>query len=90
MCVAGSPTGYRATEILDRIERSKCRDRIRITGYVTEQELARLYSRASIFAFPSLAEGFGIPALEAMSHGVPVLTSKGSALKKWPATLHFW
>jgi glycosyltransferase involved in cell wall biosynthesis len=42
--------------------------------------LESLYSRAAIFAFPSLDEGFGIPVLEAMAHGVPVITSDRSAL----------
>ena len=42
--------------------------------------LARLYGRASVFAFPSLDEGFGIPVLEAMAHGIPVLSSNRSAL----------
>ncbi len=82
LVLAGSPTGYGSVDILGRIERSRCRDRIRVTGYVTGRELGQLYSRASIFAFPSLAEGFGIPVLEAMAHGVPVVTSKGSALEE--------
>lgn len=82
LVLAGSPTGYRAADILQAIERSKCRDRILVTGYVSGPELARLYARASIFAFPSLAEGFGIPVLEAMAQGVAVLTSKGSALEE--------
>ncbi len=63
-----------------RINASKCRDRIRVTGYLPPAELNRLYSQASIFAFPSLDEGFGIPVLEAMSYGVPVITSNCSAL----------
>ncbi len=80
LVLAGAPGGYGAQSILDRIERSWCRDRIQVTGYVSRPELERLYSRASLFAFPSLDEGFGIPVLEAMGHGVPVITSNRSAL----------
>jgi glycosyltransferase involved in cell wall biosynthesis len=55
-------------------------DRVVITGYLTEEELARWYARASIFAFPSLDEGFGMPILEAMAAGVPVIAGNRSAL----------
>jgi glycosyltransferase involved in cell wall biosynthesis len=55
-------------------------DRIVITGYLSEEELARWYGRASIFAFPSLDEGFGMPILEAMAAGVPVIAGNRSAL----------
>ncbi len=50
------------------------------TGYVSDAELSALYQGASVFAFPSLYEGFGLPVLEAMSRGVPVVTSQGSSL----------
>jgi glycosyltransferase involved in cell wall biosynthesis len=80
LVLAGAPSGYQADCILDRIEKSTCRDRIEIVGYVSRPELQTLYSRASIFALPSLDEGFGIPVLEAMAHGVPVVTSNRSAL----------
>ena len=50
------------------------------TGYVSNTELAGWYARAMIFAFPSLDEGFGMPVLEAMAAGIPVLTSNRSAL----------
>ena len=49
-------------------------------GYVPDSELEDLYQRASIFAFPSLDEGFGMPVLDAMARGVPVLTSNLSAM----------
>ena len=67
-------------QILERITASAARDRICVAGYVSRDELERLYARAAIFAFPSLDEGFGIPVLEAMAHGVPVVTSNCSAL----------
>ena len=55
-------------------------DRIIFTGQIREQDKAPLYSGATVFAFPSLYEGFGIPVLEAMACGTPVVTSSVSAL----------
>jgi glycosyltransferase involved in cell wall biosynthesis len=80
LVLAGSTAGFGAADILSRIERSRMAAHIRLSGYVTAAELKDLYQRASIFAFPSLDEGFGIPVLEAMAHGVPVITSNRSAL----------
>lgn len=80
LVLAGSPSGYQSREILERIERSCARDRVHVTGYLSPEELNGLYVRASIFAFPSLDEGFGMPVLEAMAHRVPVITSNRSAL----------
>ncbi|MFH1129674.1 MAG: glycosyltransferase family 1 protein [Patescibacteria group bacterium] len=48
---------------------------ILITGFVSEKELDDLYKNASLFVFPSLYEGFGLPPLEAMKRGVPVVAS---------------
>ncbi len=79
LVLAGS-NGYGAEEILARIGSSSARNRIRVTGYIPTAELANWYARASIFAFPSLDEGFGMPVLEAMAAGIPVLTSNRSAL----------
>ncbi|MEI6510644.1 MAG: glycosyltransferase family 1 protein [Candidatus Uhrbacteria bacterium] len=53
---------------------------VRQVGYVTEDEKANLYAQASCFFFPSWEEGFGLPVLEAMSAGVPVVTSNRGAL----------
>lgn len=51
-----------------------------LTGFIPDDELPGLYSGASVFAFPSLAEGFGLPPLEAMSRGVPVISSNVSCM----------
>jgi glycosyltransferase involved in cell wall biosynthesis len=75
LVLAGS-AGFGAEEILNKIRNS----RVSVLGYVSAAELAGWYSRATILAFPSLDEGFGIPVLEAMAAGVPVITSDRSAL----------
>jgi glycosyltransferase involved in cell wall biosynthesis len=72
--IAGS-AGFEAESMLKDLPAN-----VRVLGYVSDVELAALYQRAAIFAFPSLDEGFGIPVLEAMAHGVPVVTSTTSAL----------
>lgn len=55
-------------------------DAVRLVGYVDDADLPALYSAADLFALPSLYEGFGIPVLEAMGCGTPVLTSTTSSL----------
>lgn len=79
LVLAGSD-GFGAAEIHARIDASAARERIETPGYVSDSALARLYQRASLFAFPSLDEGFGIPVLEAMAQGIAVLSSNRWAL----------
>lgn len=79
LVLAGS-AGYGAEDVLSRIAASRRRTDIKVLGYLPSAGLADLYRRASVFAFPSLDEGFGMPVLEAMASGVPVLTSNRSAL----------
>jgi glycosyltransferase involved in cell wall biosynthesis len=55
-------------------------DRVVFTGGIPQEEKATLLSAATVFAFPSLYEGFGLPVLEAMACGTPVLTANGSSL----------
>lgn len=55
-------------------------DKIKLTGYIPEEELPILYKNAKIMLYPSLYEGFGIPVLEAMTCGTPVICSNNSSL----------
>lgn len=56
------------------------RDRVRLTGFVSDDDLSGWYSAADCFVFPSVYEGFGLPPLEAMRCGAPVVTSNVSSL----------
>lgn len=62
--------------------RGRLRERVVVTGYVDEAQLVWLYQHASAYVYPSLLEGFGLPVLEAMAAGCPVLTSNGSSLRE--------
>jgi glycosyltransferase involved in cell wall biosynthesis len=62
------------------VEALELGDRVHLAGYVEGEDLAALYSLATVFAYPSLWEGFGLPVLEAMACGTPVLTSDISSL----------
>ena len=79
LVLAGSQ-GYEAAEAVYEAANSPAEDRIRITGYLTDDEIGEWYARASIFAFPSMDEGFGMPVLEAMAAGIPVIAGNRSAL----------
>jgi glycosyltransferase involved in cell wall biosynthesis len=80
LALAGASQGYGAAEELRAVEESPRRADIDMLGHLSGGQLAALYARARIFAFPSLDEGFGMPILEAMAHGVPVVTSQSSAM----------
>ncbi|MDQ3418344.1 MAG: glycosyltransferase family 4 protein, partial [Acidobacteriota bacterium] len=62
------------------VHRHKLHKHVRFFGFVPDKTLASLYRLASVFVFPSLYEGFGLPPLEAMAAGTPVITSNVSSL----------
>jgi glycosyltransferase involved in cell wall biosynthesis len=62
------------------LQRLKLENRVNFTGYIEDGHLPDIYSAAEVFVFPSLYEGFGLPPLEAMSCGVPVVTSNVGSL----------
>ena len=67
------------SEMRLEVERLGLTGRVRVLGYVEDEHLEQLYRTAAVIVFPSLAEGFGLPVLEAMRRGLPVLTSDASA-----------
>ncbi|MEZ5979218.1 MAG: glycosyltransferase family 1 protein [Planctomycetota bacterium] len=74
------PPGYRAEELWSEIAASPCAARIEWRRSVDEGELRALYEGALVFVFPSLAEGFGLPPVEAMWCGTPVVSSRATCL----------
>ncbi len=72
--------GWQCREELDELEQARRAGHVAITGYVEDEDLPALYAGAEAFLFPTLMEGFGLPVLEAMAVGTPVLTSNTSSL----------
>lgn len=72
--------GWLYKEILERIQKSPFSQDIVFTDFVDDEDLPFLYSGAEMFLYPSLYEGFGLPVLEAMACGTPVITSNLSSL----------
>ena len=73
-------TGWIKSDFFKGLEDSGIYDNIIFTGYVANDDLAPLYTGAEVFVFPSLYEGFGLPVLEAMQCGCPVITSNSSSI----------
>ncbi len=79
LVIAGSK-GWGGEGILAEVEKLGLAERIHFPDFVADVDLPALYSAASLFAYPSLYEGFGLPVLEAMACGTPVVASKRSSL----------
>ncbi len=80
--VLAGPSGWLEDGQITAVDRSRLGDRLRTVGQVTDADLPGLYAGADVFAFPSRHEGFGLPVLEAMAQGTPVLASDIPALQE--------
>lgn len=82
LVLAGRPGNYGYREIEDLAKSKDLIGDLMLLGYVSQNNYPKLMASASAFVFPSKFEGFGLPVLEAMASGVPVLCSNISALKE--------
>ncbi len=78
--VLSGGSGHGSEAIYEFIRAESLGNRVKLLGHVDDAQLAHLYQAASVFLFPSLEEGFGIPVLEAMAAGAPVVTSNVSSM----------
>jgi len=79
LVIAGGK-GWGGVELSSMVQGYRLEDDVVVVGYVTDEQLSTLYTHARFLAMPSLYEGFGLPLVEAMSCGTPVLTSNVSSL----------
>jgi glycosyltransferase involved in cell wall biosynthesis len=78
--VAAGRLTYGKEEVLEYVRNNRCGDHILLPGYIAEEDLPALYTGARLFLFTTLYEGFGLPILEALACGAPVVTSNVSAM----------
>jgi glycosyltransferase involved in cell wall biosynthesis len=79
LVIAGG-RGWLYEDIFRRVNELGLKQDVRFLGYVAEEDLPALYNLADVFVFPSVYEGFGLPPLEAMACGTPVICSNSSSL----------
>ncbi|OGP12527.1 MAG: hypothetical protein A2052_00015 [Deltaproteobacteria bacterium GWA2_54_12] len=79
MVIAGG-RGWLNSDIPGLVSELGIKDRVHFAGFINDEDLSAVYSMASLFVYPSLYEGFGLPILEAMACGTPVVTSKTSSM----------
>lgn len=79
LVIAGNK-GWYGQDVFEEVARRQLEERVYFLGFVADADLPALYNAASLFVYPSLYEGFGLPALEAMACGTPVVASNASAL----------
>ncbi len=78
LIIAGEK-GWKAESIIEKAQKNPD---IILTGYIDEEEKEKLYKNATVFVYPSIYEGFGLPPMEAIAHNIPLICSTGGALKE--------
>ena len=76
----GGASGWRLSNLARIVDTHKLEEHVRFLGFVEDADLPQLYSKADFFVYPSLYEGFGMPIVEAMACGTPVITSGCSSM----------
>lgn len=78
--IIGGGRGWRYQDVFDTVDELELHDRVRFSGFIRHRDLPLWYNAAEVFVFPSIYEGFGLPPLEAMACGTPVIASNASSL----------
>lgn len=82
LVIAGAP-GWRNADLIGRILALQAKGEVRFLQFVSSDDLPFIYAGAATFVYPSIYEGFGLPVLEAMSSGVPVICSAGTSMAEF-------
>ncbi|MBI1883354.1 MAG: glycosyltransferase family 4 protein [Chlamydiae bacterium] len=82
--------GWLCEGFFKALQRHRYRDRIQVLDYVSEDELIQLYQSSMMFVYPSFYEGFGLPPLEAMASGIPVIASRKASLPEVLGDAALW
>lgn len=80
LVIVGARNYWKSSPVIQVVEQLGLTDKVIFTGFIQEDDLPSIYNGADCFIFPSLYEGFGLPVLEAMACGTPVITSNSSSL----------
>jgi glycosyltransferase involved in cell wall biosynthesis len=80
LVIVGARNYWKSSPVAETVKEFSLQDQVVFTGYIPDEDLPAIYNGAYLFCFPSLYEGFGLPVLEAMACGTPVITSNTSSL----------
>ena len=87
LLVLAGKAGWKNDDLFNVLEKSKYREDVKLIGYIENNDLASIYSNASVFVYPSIYEGFGLPIVEALCSGVQVICAKNSSLLEFGENL---